>query len=608
MKFFNLYHLKSISFLTAFVSLSFYAKSATLTATSSTNLCQTHPFVTLVVNPANALNYTWYFYDVYGNLNQFPGTSTNTFDAYYSGNYFCQITDANGTFNTNSIMVSQAWNGQYLWQYQSPASACGVNNLFVNTNGIYFSSFQWTLNGQIIPGATTPNYAATVGGHYNCWVGNSCGADTNTYGLYMAYVSSAIPSVVNIASSVGSNVCVSTPFTLSVPAYAGASYKWYYLTSLGSPVLISTSSSNTLSMPGYNNAATYRYYCNISNACASRNTVVDTINFITSPTITLTAASANFCSGDSLNLIASTPTGGLQYQWSNNGVLISNVSNLNYYAKASGSYSVLATNGSSCSATSNTLTVTQRYKPSAVITPITATTVCDGDSVGLAANTGSGLTYQWQRFYNNILGATNSNCYLKLSGNYRVVVTNQYGCSKQSSAVPVTVNPKPSAIITAAGATSFCAGGSVLLNVNTGSGLTYNWRKNNVAISGGTSSQFSATLAGLYRCVATNSFGCSKWSNTITVSVPCRAEKITMENKIILYPNPATNAVNMKLQGEWGQDKIIRVVDVGGREVLCSLIAVSDDEIVIQGLVAGFYRVTVADGSKFISEALVVNP
>ena len=601
-------NLKSITILAVFLLLRIYSNAATLTATSSTNLCQTHPFVTLVVNPANALNYTWYFYDVYGNLNQLPGAFSNTFDAGLSGYYYCQVTDANGTTNTNTVMVSQAWNGQYQWQYQSPATACGVNNLYVNTNGIYFSTYQWTLNGQIIPGATTPNYAATVGGHYNCWVGNSCGSDTNTYGLYLPYVSSVIPATVAITSSVGSNVCVNTPFTLSVPAYAGASYKWYYLTSLGSAVLISTSSSNTLSMPGYNNAATYRYYCNISNGCASRNTVVDTINFITSPTVTLTAASVNFCSGDSLKLIASTSTGGLQYQWSNNGVLISNVSNSNYYAKASGSYSVIATNGSSCSATSNTLTVTQRYKPSAVITPITATTICEGDSVGLAANSGSGFTYQWQRFYTNIAGATNSNCYLKLSGNYRVVVTNQYGCSKQSSALSVTVNPKPSAIISAAGATSFCAGGSVLLNANTGSGLTYNWRKNNVSISGATSSQFSATLAGLYRCVVTNSFGCSKWSNTITVSVPCRAEEFMQDNKIILYPNPATNVVNMKLQGEWTQNKTIRVVDIGGREVLCRFIAVADDELVIQGLVAGFYRVTVADGSKFMSESLVVNP
>jgi hypothetical protein len=560
----------------------------------------------LVANPSNALNYTWYFYDVYGNLNQLPGPSTNSFDAFYSGNYFCQITDANGTFNTNSIMVSQAWNGQYLWQNQSPATACGVNNLAVNTNGIYFSSFQWTLNGQIIPGATTPNYSATVGGHYNCWVGNSCGADTNTYGLYIPYVASVIPSTVTISSSVGNNACVLTPFTLSVPAFSGATYKWYYLLSNGSSSLIS-STSNTISLPGYNNASTYRYLCNISNACATRNSIVDTINFVSTPTVAISSTSLNFCIGDSLKLIASTLTSGLQYQWSNNGVPISNVSNSNYYANASGTYSVLATNGSSCSATSNTLTVTQRYKPSAVITPTTSTTVCDGDSVGLVANTGSGFTYQWQRFYNNISGATNPNCYLKLSGNYRVVVTNQYGCSKQSSAIAVTVNPKPTATITAAGATTFCNGGSVWLNANTGTGLTYNWKKNNVSLSAGTTLQYLATLAGQYRCVITNSFGCTKWSNAITVNVPCREEDVELnKNQFELYPNPSTDYFYINLKGEWASDKSLRITDMAGRDILFNIQSFDSDEKIFHQLNPGLYVVTISDGLHFSHQSLLV--
>ena len=49
-------------------------------------------------------------------------------------------------------------------------------------------------------------------------------------------------------------------------------------------------------------------------------------------------------------------------------------------------------------------------------------------------------------------------------------------------------------------------------------------------------------------------------------------------------------------------------MDIGGREVLCSLIAVAEDEIVFQGLAAGFYRVTVTDGSIFMSESLMINP
>jgi len=606
MKIFNLNHLKSVLFLTAFVSLSFYSKSATLTATSSTNLCQSHPFVTLVVNPANALNYTWYFYDVYGNLNQLPSPSTNSFDAFYSGNYFCQVTDANGTFNTNSIMVSQAWNGQYLWQNQSPATACGVNNLAVNTNGIYFSSFQWTLNGQIIPGATTPNYSATVGGHYNCWVGNSCGADTNTYGLYIPYVASVIPSMVTISSTVGNNACVLTPFTLSVPSYTGATYKWYYLLSNGSSSLLN-SSSNTISLPGYNSPVTYRYLCNISNACATRNSIVDTINFVSTPSVAISSPSLNFCFGDSLKLTATTPTSGLNYQWSNNGVAINNAISSSYFATVSGSYTVSVTNGASCNASSAAINVTRRSKPSSSITTTSSTTICADDSVQLIANTGTGLTYQWQKYYTNINGAVGLSYYAKSSANYRLLVTNQYGCTKQSSAIAVTVNPKPTATITAAGATTFCNGGSVILNANIGTGLIYNWKKNGVNLSGGSTSQYLATLAGLYRCVITNSFGCSRWSNAITVNVPCREEDVELnKNQFELYPNPSTDYFYINLKGEWGSDKSLRITDMAGRDILFNINSFNSKEKIFHQLNPGLYVVTISDGLHFSHQSLLV--
>src|SRR5690606_2457816 len=52
-----------------------------------------------------------------------------------------------------------------------------------------------------------------------------------------------------------------------------------------------------------------------------------------------------------------------------------------------------------------------------------------------------------------------------------------------------------SASITPAGPTNFCAGGSVVLNANTGSGLSYTWRRDGQTISGANSSSYTATLA-----------------------------------------------------------------------------------------------------------------
>ncbi len=75
------------------------------------------------------------------------------------------------------------------------------------------------------------------------------------------------------------------------------------------------------------------------------------------------------------------------------------------------------------------------------------------------------------------------------------------------------------AIITPAGPTSFCAGGSVLLNANTGAGLSYQWKLNTATISGATNVSYTATASGSYNVVVTNSGGCSNTSAATIVTV-----------------------------------------------------------------------------------------
>jgi len=73
--------------------------------------------------------------------------------------------------------------------------------------------------------------------------------------------------------------------------------------------------------------------------------------------------------------------------------------------------------------------------------------------------------------------------------------------------------------IVANGATTFCSGGSVLLSANSGTGLTYQWKKNNSNISGATASSYSASTAGSYTVVISNSCGSSVTSSAVTVTV-----------------------------------------------------------------------------------------
>ncbi|MBK9639166.1 MAG: PKD domain-containing protein [Bacteroidetes bacterium] len=95
------------------------------------------------------------------------------------------------------------------------------------------------------------------------------------------------------------------------------------------------------------------------------------------------------------------------------------------------------------------------------------------------------------------------------------------GCTKTGNSINVIVNPVPVATVTATGPTTFCAGDSVVLQANTGSGLTYQWKLNGNNISGAIANNFAVKLAGNYRVRVFGSNNCSKLSNLTTVNIPC---------------------------------------------------------------------------------------
>ncbi|MFN5884138.1 MAG: T9SS type A sorting domain-containing protein, partial [Bacteroidota bacterium] len=224
------------------------------------------------------------------------------------------------------------------------------------------------------------------------------------------------------------------------------------------------------------------------------------------------------CQGGSVVLNANTGIG-LTYQWLNNNTPIALATNNAFTANTSGSYRVIITNSSSCRDTSAAVNVTISPPPTATAVAATATNFCQGGSVVISANTGTGLTYQWLNNNAPIALATNSSLTANSSGSYRVMVTNASNCRDTSAAVSVTVHPLPVAIATAATATTFCQGGSVLINANTGIGLTYQWRNTGVNIPLATTSSFTASTSGSYDVAVTNNNGCIDSSSLVNVTV-----------------------------------------------------------------------------------------
>lgn len=318
-----------------------------------------------------------------------------------------------------------------------------------------------------------------------------------------------------IAASGSTSFCTGGNVVLSATTGSGYSYQWKRN---GAAISGATSAAYTATLGG-----TYTVDITSSGCTATSSGTVVSVGSL--PTATITAGGVTgFCGGGSVVLSASTGSG-YTYQWRNNGSSISGATSSTYTATAAGSYTVVVTSNG-CSATSSAVNVTVNASPTAAITAGGATGFCTGGSVQLSATTGSGYTYQWRRDGTSISGATASTYTATLAGTYTVQTTAN-GCSSVSSGIPVTVGTTPAATVTAGGATTFCAGGSVTLSVGTGTGYTYQWRRNGANVSGATASTYAATTAGTYSVVVSNG-GCTATSGNTTVSVnPAPAASVT---------------------------------------------------------------------------------
>lgn len=166
-------------------------------------------------------------------------------------------------------------------------------------------------------------------------------------------------------------------------------------------------------------------------------------------------------------------------------------------------YAASVDNATLCESNTRTaVTLTIIQVPNASVAAGGATTFCQGGSVTLTAN--AGTSYLWSN------GATAQSITVAATGSYSVTVTTG-SCVSTSPSTNVTVNPVPTASVSAGGATTFCQGLSVVLTASAGS----SWLWSN----GATTQSITVTSSGNYSVTVTNASGCSATSAATTVTV-----------------------------------------------------------------------------------------
>lgn len=188
------------------------------------------------------------------------------------------------------------------------------------------------------------------------------------------------------------------------------------------------------------------------------------------------------------------------------------------------------------------------------------TTVCAGSSVSFTDNsTYAPTSWSW-----SFTGGTPSSSTLQnptvvynTAGTYAVslTATNGAGSGTNTKTSYITVYPLPAATISYSGGV-LTAGGS--------SG-TYQWYRNNTAISGATASAYTPAQNGTYYVIITDANGCTAQSPSYNVNLT-GIKNIAAKDGVTIYPNPGKGVFTLQLSNAF-RNAYVQVYDVTGKEV-----------------------------------------
>ncbi|MDB6174571.1 MAG: C-terminal target protein [Chthoniobacteraceae bacterium] len=475
------------------------------------------------------------------------------------GAYDVVVTNAAGTVTSNRAILTVNDPVVLTSQPQSMVQMPGGAASFTLTaTGTAPFAYQWQKNGVNIAGATNSIYSiASVSsvnaGIYVCAVSNVVGTVTTT-GAEL----SIGPAITNQPLDRTVNPGTAASFSVVATGTGVINYQWRKNTI---PINGAISASYTISTAAENDQASYDVVLtNIAGSVTSNPALLavnDPIQITTQPLsmIVNPAAPVSFS-------ITAAGTGPLTYQWRKNGVSILGATSAGYFIPsvskgAAGSYDVVVGN-----IVGN---VTSALATLAVNSPLEITAQPIGKTVNPSASVSFSVTvagtgpinYQWRKNTVPIGGAIDASYTISSAtesdqASYDVVASNIVGSVASNPAAlivndPIQITAQPLAkTVNPAAAASFS-----VTAMGTGP-MTYQWKRNEVAIGGATGASYSIPTVsendeGAYNVVVTNIVG-SVTSNPAILAVNDPIQ-ITVQ-PLAMTVNPAASAsLSVKASG-----------------------------------------------------------
>jgi gliding motility-associated-like protein len=528
-----------------------------------------------------------------------------------------------GNANSNVTTVTGLTPGQYRFVWQVTNGACGtltdtvlINNLPpvagnaiapANTNlcsgqsvtltgstptggsGSYTYTWQQSTNGTTwtnVPGGTNPNLTVspTQNSFYRRLINSGACADTSN----TAVVNVQPAAVVNAGTA--QTLCNASSATLAASPTGGAAGVWTVVPP--ATATFGNANSNVTTVTGLT-PGQYRFVWQVTNGACG--TLTDTVLINNLPPVagnTIAPANTNLCSGQSVTLTGSTPTGGsgsYTYTWqqSTNGTTWTNVPggtnpNLTVSPTQNLFYRRLINSGA-CADTSNNAVVNVQ----AAITNNSISsdqTICINTVPALINGStptggGAGVVYSWEQSTDNgaswqpISGASSASYQpgsLSQTTQYRRLVSTTLCSGPQSSisnVVTITVNPNAQLLLNTANLTGCAPFRITSANISVthlpALNSTYQWYVNNTLVGTGLSFPGHTIAASgqsaAVKVIAISRFGCLPDSATVVFnSVANPAPSFTLSDTVgcgplsITINNTTPNAGSFTYRWDFG--------------------------------------------------------
>jgi hypothetical protein len=441
----------------------------------------------VVLTASGGTSYTW---------NNSINAAANTINT--SGTYTATVTNAAGcSANTAPITVNVLPAPAASITANGPTAFCAGGSVVLAANGA--GSYVWS------NGSTAASIAVNNSGSFAYTVTDANGCTTTT-----APTAVSVTPLPVVASIAGANTVCQGTNTLFTNATSGGAW------SSSNAAIASIDATGSISgVTGGNATISYTV---TNNGCST--TEVKNIAVQTAPVTSISVSGpTTFCAGGSVVLSAAAGSG---FNWTNTSTAQS------ITVTSSGTYGVSVTNGQGCASIAAPVSIT--VVPFPVLDAIAGSnTVCIGATEAMSNTTTGGV---WASSNAGVASVSSNGV---VSGNnagaatISYTFTNAAGCTSTVTK-PIAVNVIPSAVVSANGPTTFCAGGSVTLTAPAAS--SYLW-------STGETTQSVTPNSTVMIDVIVTTAGCSATSAPVAVTVNALPTPVVTTNNVAICQGTA---------------------------------------------------------------------